>query len=147
MALRVLAPLDGSETSFKALDAGLRLLKATPGLEVTVFNVTSEGLSDAPEDLVAQFDEDEDDEIFPTQAASLRMLERAKTICKEHAVAAKVQVVEGGVVDSILAACANHDILLMHALDRTQLKENLRGSQTEKLARRAGINVLLVATP
>ncbi|MBW3581672.1 MAG: universal stress protein [Euryarchaeota archaeon] len=144
MALRVLAPLDGSETSQKALENGLRILQGVPEVQVTLFNVTHEGFDGAPAEMVEQFDRDEDDEIFPTRSASLRMLERTEALCKGFGVETRSQVVEGKVVDRILEACKEHDLLLMHALDKTQFKENLRGSQAEKIARRAGIAVLLV---
>lgn len=144
--LKVLVPLDGSEASFRALTGALQILEGRGGLQLTLLNVVSQGMADAPDEIVEKYDEDEHDEVFPTVASAERMLERAEQICREHGVEAHHEIVTGGVIESILAACEKHDVLVMHQLERRQLKETMRGSQTEKLARRAGINVLLVRT-
>jgi nucleotide-binding universal stress UspA family protein len=146
VTLKVLVPLDGSDVSDRALLGALRLLKGRSGLEVTLFNAVSPGMEDAPPELVAKFDADEDDEIFPTTESAERMLERAEKVCMEHDIPSQRRIVTGPFVDSILAACKEHDLLVMHRLERRQLKETLRGSRTEHLARRAGIDVLLVQT-
>jgi len=146
VALRVLVPLDGSDVTFQALDRALAMLRGTPGLRLTLFNVVAEGFDDANEDMVERFDEDEDDEVFPTEEAGRRMLKEAEAICRRHDVQAVTQVVKGKVVQSILDACSGHDMLVMHSLGRSQLRSTLRGSQTEKLARQAGVSVLLVHT-
>lgn len=144
MTLKVLAPLDGSEVSFRALARGLRLLSGRSGLEVTLFTVVSPGMERAPDEIVEGFDEDEEDEIFPNQASADRMLDRAVEMCRQNDVPNRRQVVVGRLVDTVLTACEGHDLLLMHQLERRQIKETLRGSKTELLARRAGIDVLLM---
>lgn len=144
MSLKVLVPLDGSAVTFDALEGALTLLKGRAGLKLTLFNVINQGFDDAPEDVVDLFDEDEDDEVFPNEEAGRRMLQKAVAICDKHDVEATTEVVQGKVNKMILDACKRHDLLVMHHLERGQLKETLRGSQTEKLARHATIPVLLV---
>lgn len=144
MALKVLVPLDGSKISDQALDGALRILGGRADLQVTLMTVVSTGLDNAPDELVEQLDEDEDDEVFPNESSAHRMLDNAVAACARHDVRAEKRVVHGSVVDQVLEAAKTHDLLVMHALERRQIKETLRGSKTEKLARRAGIPVLLV---
>lgn len=144
MSLKVLVPLDGSQVTFQALERAIALLKGRPNLEITLLNVINQGFRDAPEDTVDLFDEDEDDEVFPTEEAGRRMLQKAMEICNQHGQEARTDVVHGKVVEAILDACPRHDLLVMHALERRQIKETMRGSKTEKIARQAGIPVLLV---
>lgn len=143
MVLRALFPLDGSDRSFVAMERALILFKGTPGLEVTLFNVMQKGFETAPEETVAEFDSDEDDEVFPTEQSSLRMLSRAAELCKKHGVAAREKVVKGRVSDEIIRETASHDVVVMHSLDRKGLGEVLRGSKTEYIARHAKCLVML----
>lgn len=146
MPLKVLVPLDGSEASFGALAQAVQLLEGRPQVRFTIFNVVSPGLEGAPAEMVEEFDIDEEDEIFPTIDAANRMLDRAEELCRSHGAEAHRQVVTGRLETSILEACKSHDLLVMHQLERSQLKETMRGSKTERLARRAGIHVLLLKT-
>ncbi|MBI4393656.1 MAG: universal stress protein [Euryarchaeota archaeon] len=143
MVLRLLFPLDGSERSFAAMERALILFKATPGLQVTLFNVMQKGFETAPETTVEEFDEDEGDEIFPTEDSSLRMLAKAQAVCKKHGVAANEKAVKGKVADEIIRETASHDVIVMHSLDRKGFGEVLRGSKTEHIARSAKCLVLL----
>ena len=144
MACRVLVPLDGSERSFGALERALDLLRALPGLEVTLLNVMQEGFESAPEHVVEETDRDEKDELFPTEASSRRMLQRGAELCAKRGLAARLAVVRGKVADEIVRASGDHDVVVMHGLDRSGLREKLRFSQTERIARNARCSVLLV---
>lgn len=143
MAIQVLFPLDGSDRSHEAMVDGLRLL-AGADLDVTLLCVMQEGFEDADSDRVQGFDEDEHDEVFPNQDSCDRMLGRAVERCKALGVEATTKVVQGKVPRAILEECASFDLVVMHALDKAQLKEKLRMSSTEKLARQATCSVLLV---
>lgn len=140
---KVLIPLDGSDRSMQALETGLRLLGASS--EVTLLGVQNSGFRGAGEDRIEEFDDDEEDEIFPTEDSVRRMLGRAKEACAELGVEAQTKVREGRPVVEILAEAVEHDVLVMHALDRSGVKEKIRMSSTEKLARKAACHVLLVA--
>ncbi|HVL88238.1 MAG TPA: universal stress protein [Candidatus Thermoplasmatota archaeon] len=144
MTLRILVPLDGSDRSFRALETGLLRLAGAPGLSVTLFTVVHKGFEGAGEDAIARFDEDEQDEIFPTEESARRMLERARQACAKLGVPAVERVVVGSYYDEILRESAQHDLLLMHRLDPGEVREKLRGSRTERLARNARTSVLLV---
>lgn len=139
--MRVLVPLDGSEQSMRSLERAIALLSGSDA-EYTLFCVQHEGFAGAPEDIVEMFDEDEDDEIFPTRAAAKRMLKQAASRCAGAPTTTKVA--EGKVRDEILKEAAAHDLLVMHGLDRSGLREKFRMSNTEFLARNAKCSVLLV---
>lgn len=146
--MRVLVPLDGSEASFEALERGLLLLKGTPGLDVTVFNVMQEGFESAgdPELIEETFEADEDDEVFPSEASSQRVLAKAIAVARKHGLAVKAKGEIGRPVEEILREAAYHDLLLLHALGPSDLKDKLKGSHTEHIARHAPCSVLLVRT-
>lgn len=144
--MRVLVPLDGSEASFAALDRGLALLKGTPRLEVTVFNVMQEGFDQAADpQLVAEtFEADDADEVFPSEASQQRVLARALDIARRHAITVKAKGEIGKPVEEILREAAHHDVLVMHALGASSVRDTLKGSHSEHLVRHAPCSVLLV---
>lgn len=146
MALTVLCPLDGSDRSHAALDTAMGMLGGLPDLRVVLFTALQEGFEDADEGVVEMFDVDEDDEIFPTVDSAERMLDEAAELCAKHGVEADQKVVVGAHYKAILAEVeeGGYDLVVMHALDKSQVKEKLRLSQTEKLARNVGTSVLLV---
>ena len=147
--MRALFPLDGSEASYAALDRGLALLKAVPGLQVTLLNVMQEGFERPadPEFVRETFDADEHDEVFPTRASSERALARGLEIARKHGVAARAKGEFGRPHDEILKEAAHHDVLVMHALPQGGLLGTMKGGGTEKLARAAPCAVLLVRGP
>lgn len=145
MPLKVLFPLDGSDRSTHAMEEALEMLAPHPDLEVTLFNVVQEGFEDADEGVVEMFDVDEDDEIFPTVESSKRMLDDHYDLCEKHGVDdVEGRIAVGTHYEAILDEAADHDLVVMHALDEGGLKEKLRFSQTEKLARNVDASVLLV---
>ncbi|MGB0653371.1 MAG: universal stress protein [Thermoplasmatota archaeon] len=142
---RVLVPLDGSQETFTAMERGLGLLGND--VDVTLLVVQDTGFEDAPEDVTQLFDDDEDDEIFPTEDSARRLLEDAAARCKAAGIGHKpaCKVARGrNVRKAILAEAEHHDVLLMHALGASGFKEKLRLSGTEHLARKATCHVLLV---
>jgi len=144
--MRVLVPVDGSKATEVAVDRGLAMLAGLPGVKVTFLNVRQEGFQEpADAQYVAEtFEADEDDEVFPSEASSGRALDRCIAIAKRHRVAAEPKVVVGRYRDVILEESAGFDLLLMHALGASNLRDALRGSGTEHLARHAPCAVLLV---
>lgn len=142
--MKVLVPLDGSERSFVAMEKALAMLKpAKP--TVTLLCVQEEGLEHSSEDVVQVFDQDEDDEVFPNEASAERMLAVAAERAKEAAgLKVSTRTVAGGVRKAILAEAEGHDLLVMHRLDPSGLKDKLRASATEALARKSRCSVLLV---
>ena len=143
--MKVLAPLDGSKQSRDALLQGLRLL-ADGGPSVTLLCVQEDALEESSEDLVAVLDEDEDDEVFPHAESAHRMLDEAAAAVKEAVgLDVKTKCVAGAVRKAILKEAGDgYDLLLMHGLHRSGVKEKLTASRTESLARRAPCSVLLV---
>ena len=139
---RVLFPLDGTPDSFDAIPAGLDLLG--PGHEVTLLAVMQEGFEHAPEDRVEMFEEDDTDQILPTEAACQEVLAEGARRCAARGIEATPLVRKGRAVAEILAACEDHDVLVMHALAKTRLQDRLHFSSGGQLTRRAGCHVLLV---
>lgn len=144
--MRALFPLDGSEASYQALDRGLALLKGTPRLDVTVFNVMQEGFESAgdPELIEETFEADEQDEVFPSEASSQRVLAKAIELARKHGIAVKAKGEIGRPVEEILKEAAFHDVLVMHALGPSSLRDAVKGSKSEHLVRHAPCSVLLV---
>ncbi len=142
--MKALIPIDGSQQTYEAMDRALALLAGTPGLKVTLFNVTHEGFEDAPEHLVDEFEADEDDEIFPTESSSWSALTQAAARPSCKGLNVETKVVKGKVVSCILAECESHDVLVMHRLGKSNWKDRLTLSQTERLVRTAPCSVLLV---
>jgi nucleotide-binding universal stress UspA family protein len=144
--MRVLFPLDGSEVSYQALERGLAMLRGAPGLEVTLFNVMQEGFETAgdPQLVEETFEADEEDEIFPSEASSQRVLAKALAIAQKLGIAAKAKGEMGKPHEEILREAAHHDLLVMHALGPGGLRGKLAGGGTEHLARHAPCSVLLV---
>lgn len=142
--LRVLVPLDGSDQTLKALKRGARILKTLDGAEVTLLTVVDSAFGDIPEDVRAGMEIDEDHEVYESGSQVKEAFERALTVLKGAGVVATTKVLQGKPYDTILAACADYDVLLMHQLQPNQLAEKMRGSNTERLTRTCGIDVLLI---
>lgn len=143
--MRVLFPTDGSrqtEASFKNL---LRLLAAGPGLEITGLVVRNTGMEEADPEIVDEFDEDERDEIFPTEAAGERAIHRLRELAEPFGVKVRGKVEAGNFQKVILRESENHDVLAMHEMSTSNLKDFFTGSKVEKLLRGArSPGVLLV---
>jgi nucleotide-binding universal stress UspA family protein len=144
--MRVLFPTDGSKATESAFDNLLELLgEAAEQAEITVFNVTDEGFEVADHEYVEEtFEDDERDEVFPSEEASRRAVDRCVRIGKEHGVDVATKIVEGTYKDEILEEAGRHDVLAMHELRSSNWKDRLLGSATEKLTRNAQCSVLLV---
>lgn len=144
--MRVLFPTDGSEATEEAFERMLGLFDGlTDGLEITVLNVTDKGFELADHDYVEEtFGDDERDEVFPSEEASRRALDRCVKIADKRGVDVETEIVQGTYKDEILAAAEDHDVLAMHEMRSSNWKDRLTGSSTEKLARNAPCSVLLV---
>lgn len=143
--MKALFPLDGSEASYRALRKGLEMLRAAPAFRAVALNVRQPGFDASQESgSYERFEKDDTDEVFPSPASSERCLAKAREIAKEIGVAIETKSVEGMPLETILEECKGFDVIVMHALGKSNLKEAIRGSQTEKLARLAPASVLLV---
>lgn len=142
--MKVLAPLDGSEESMKAMERGLALLQGAD-LDVTLLCVVESDLAEASEDTIQVFDEDETDEVFPNESSARRMLDRARARAEAVGVPVATRIVVGSPKQAILDAAADCDLLLMHSLHRSGLVAKLRSaSSTESIARHVACSVMLV---
>ncbi len=146
--MKVLFPTDGSVATEDAFDRFLSLFDGMhEGLDVTLFNVTDKGFEVADHPYVEEtYDADERDEVFPTREASQRALDRCLEIAEKHGVETRMKIVKGTYRKAILEEAEDHDMLVMHELRRSNVRDFLGGSATEKLARRAPCSVLLVET-
>lgn len=144
--MRALFPTDGSTATEEAFARFLSLFDGMQdGLEVTVLNVTDEGFDLADHPYVKEtFDDEERDEVFPSPEASQRAIDRCLEIAKRHDVDLATKIVEGTYREAILREAEEHDVLVMHELRRSNIKDLFRGSKTEKLTRRAPCSVLLI---
>lgn len=146
--MKILFPTDGSTATEEAFDRLLALLDGMhKAVEITILNVLQEGFEGAdPEYVEETYERDERDEVFPSQAAGNRAIGRCLTIAENHGVAAEVEMGEGNYRELILEKAKGYDLLAMHELRKSNFKDLLKGSGTEKLARKAPCHVLLVQT-
>lgn len=142
--MKALFPLDGSEASYRAFRRGLEMLKGHGSLRAVAFNVRQPGFDGASEDAVQRFDEDEHDEVFPTLASSERCLARAKEIAGELGLSIDTKSAVGVPYETILEESKGYDVIVIHALSKSNLRDLLRGSTSEKLVRNAPTSVLVV---
>lgn len=146
--MRILFPTDGSTATEEAFAELLGLFDGlTAGLEITVFNVTDQGFEGAdPQYVEETFEADERDEVFPSEAASQRAIDRCVGIADKHDVDVATKIVEGTYEDEILAEAEHHDVLAMHELRTSNWLDRFTFSSTESLTRKAPCSVLLVQT-
>jgi nucleotide-binding universal stress UspA family protein len=143
--MRVLAPLDGSDAGYQALDRGLAMLEGAR-LELTLLHVRAI----APEiqaGAIAAIGPPSlglAPQLVVTEQESRDILARGIDIARRHGVRAMARGQEGGAQAVILDEAAHHDLLLMHHLGASRLGDALRGHAAERLAREAPCAVLLV---
>lgn len=142
--MRVLAPLDGSEQSDRALERGLRLLARVGKVQVTVLNVIHESFRELPEHLREAMELKPEMEVHTEFSEAKRTADRGVAIAKGLGLEATPRIAQGKPVDEILKLSAEHDLLLVHSLGTSQTKEVLRGSKTERIVRHAKCDVLVV---
>lgn len=135
--LRVLFPLDGSDESYACVEKALALLPAA-GFHATLL-VVLQDFRGAPEDMVKQFEEDTQDEIFPTEDSALAVLRQATKCLRERGAKTTLKLAKGNIRKEILAEAATHDLLVMH---RLRGRTSFGGAAA--LARKAGCSSLLV---
>jgi nucleotide-binding universal stress UspA family protein len=146
--MRVLFPTDGSVATEAAFENLLDLLgEAAQQARITVLNVTDQGFETADHEYVEKtFEDDERDEVFPSEEASKRAVQRCVEIGQEHGVDVSTKIVEGTYKDEILEEAEGYDVLAMHELRSSNWLDRLKMSATESLARNAPCSVLLVET-
>ena len=140
--MRVLFPLDGSERGFASMEAALELLKGTT-VEATLL-VVMHDFKGAPEEMVKEFEDDTQDEIFPTEDSAVVVLKQATARMRRKGLKMKLQVGKGNIVDQIIAESAKHDLLVIHSARRTSKMFKLRSSRTKKIISGSICNVLLM---
>ncbi len=135
--MRVLFPTDGSEQTEGSFKNLIRLLADKPGLEVTVLVVQHTGMEAADPELVNEFDEDERDEIFPTKESGQRAIESLRQIARPYGIEVRGSVKPGNFQKVILQEAAKFDVLVMHEISKSNLKDFFSGSKIERLLRGA----------
>ena len=140
-AMRVLFPLDGSERGFAAMEAALDLLKANQ-VKATLL-VVLQDFQGAPEEMIQEFEDDTEDEVFPTEASAVVVLKQASKRMRRKGVEMTLKIGKGDIASEVIAESANHDVLVMHSLRRSQ-RFRLRSRRTKKIIRGAKCNTLLM---
>lgn len=144
---RALFPLDGSEPTLKAVEAGLKRLALIKDATATFLVVASKNLRDMPEDAAEYLKYDDEDELIIRDDEANAVLEKAVVIAKRLKFANHAKkVVVGRVYDGILAEAKAHDVLVMHRLDRVEVREKMRGGILEKICRNSPCDVWLINT-
>ena len=93
--------------------------------------------------MVKEFEEDTEDEVFPTEASAAVVLRNATKRLRRQGVEMSLKTGKGDIADEIIAESANHDLLVMHSMAPSG-RFRLRSSRTKKVIRAAQCNVLLM---
>lgn len=142
--MKVLVPLDGSESSHLAMIGGLKLL-AGANPQVTLLCVQAQGFDDVDDDRREIFEDEPDDEIFASVNEAEEMLAAAANECKDAmGLEVTTKVLTGNFAKLILEASTDFDLVLMHHLSKEPLREKIRMSKAESLVRAIECPVLLV---
>ena len=140
--MRVLFPLDGSERGFASMEAALDLLQPQQ-VDATLLVVLHD-FKGAPDEMVSEFEEDTQDEIFPTEDSAVVVLKQATKRLRRKGLKMKLKMAKGNIVDQIIEESANHDLLVIHSARRTSKMFKLRSSRTKKIIKGSICNVLLM---
>lgn len=142
-----LFPLDGSNETEKALGLATRTIKALPGVTVRLLIVEDAGFQEIPDEVREGMDLDPTEhEVFQGSKQLRAVVDRAKGIVASAGLKTEVHIRSGKPFDLIIEESKLADVLVMHQLRRTQLRERLSGSMTERIARSAHCHVLLIDT-
>lgn len=139
--MKVLFPLDGSERGFASMEAALDLLQGTP-VQATLLVVLHD-FKGAPEEMVKEFEQDTEDEIFPTEDSAAVVLKQATKRLRRKGLVMTLKMAKGNIVKEIIAESAHHDLLVIHSA-RASRRFRLRSSRTKKIIRDSICNVLLM---
>ena len=139
--MKVLFPLDGSERAYQAMEAALELLKGST-VQATLL-VVLQDFTGAPEDMVKAFEDDTEDEVFPTQESAIVVLKQATKRMRRKGLEMKLKMAQGDIVKQVIAESKAHDLLVMHS-QRPTKRFLLRSSRTKKIVRGSECNVLLM---
>lgn len=141
--VKVLVPVDGSQATLRAIKNGLS--RIVMPARATFLLVMDKKLLDMPEEAREHLEWDDEDELF------LREDEANAALDKAVAAAGKIkglkihrEVVKADPLEAILKASRDHDVLLMHAMRRSERADRKTRSMTESIARQAECDVLLV---
>jgi hypothetical protein len=124
------------------MEAALDLLKGTT-VEATLL-VVMHDFKGAPEEMIKEFEDDTEDEIFPTEESAVVVLKQATARMKRKGLKMKLEIGKGNIVDQIIAESAKHDLLVIHSARRTSKMFKLRSSRTKKIISGSICNVLLM---
>ena len=138
--MKVLFPLDGSERAFKSMEAALDLLHGSQ-VQATLL-VVMQDFKGAPEEMVREFEDDTEDEIFPTEASAIVVLKQATKRMRRKGLEMKLKMAQGNIVKQVIAESKEHDLLVMHSKRAEGFQ--LRSSRTKKIIRGAQCNLLLM---
>jgi nucleotide-binding universal stress UspA family protein len=142
---RIVVPFDGSPPSERALDLARRLAASTAGslLVMTVFERDKLAAECATSGMGLELTSILDS----ARKASDDVVARGAARCGTLSV--RTRVVEGPIVDGILAAALewNGDLIVMGSHGRSGIARLVLGSVTEGVLRRASVPVLAVRCP
>lgn len=138
--MKVLFPLDGSERAFAAMEKALDVLHGSQ-VQATLL-VVMQDFTGAPEEMVKQFEDDTEDEVFPNEQSAIVVLKQATRRMRRKGLEMKLKMAQGDIVRNVIEESRGHDLLVMHSKRATGFQ--LRSSRTKKIIRGAQCNILLM---
>lgn len=139
----ILIPIDGSENSIKAVEAGRELAKVF-GSKVTILNVVPPGWDQGFGELDYVYVATVPDEITKY---SLELLKKAGQMFEGMDNQVETEIIYGSVVDTILDYTNAHgiDLIIMGSHGLGALKNRIMtGSVTTKILHHTGVPVLVI---
>ncbi|WP_312332770.1 universal stress protein [Acinetobacter variabilis] len=139
----ILVPVDGSETSYAAVDKAVEIAKAFNS-KVTVVQVLALDPYIAAEYITAA---QTNDLVERARTAILKTLDEAKAKFAEAGIEAETQLLEGQVIYSEIVKAAeslNTDLIVIGSHGRTGFKKLFLGSVAQSILGQANVPVMVI---
>lgn len=140
MFSKILAPVDGSDNSFRALDQAIFLAKST-GAGVTAMHVIEN-----PPTVYVESQKLLNELLANYRAESAKVLDRCKQVADKSGVKIETVIAEGDAASNIVgyAHKENFDLIIIGSRGLGRFKEMVLGSVSNKVLHHAKCSVLIV---
>lgn len=140
MFSKILVPVDGSENSFRALDQGLFIAKAT-GSSLTAMHVIEN-----PPTVYVESQKLLNEIMSKYRSEASKVLDKCKQVAEKRGVTIETVMAEGDVASNITGYAKNEgfDLVVIGSRGLGRFKEMVLGSVSHKVLHHAKCSVLIV---